>query len=292
MARPRTIDAYLASLDDDARRTLESVRASIRRAAPKAEETISYGFPAFRLNGKLLACVRGASAHCSYHPMSGRIVAANRAALAGYDTSAGTIRFPIGKPLPARIVRVLVNARIAEMAGVATTKATARTAKPRKVQTAAPAADRTASAEAAIRGFLAKYDPAIARQLRACRQKMRARIPRGFEMVYDNYNALVFGFSPTERASDALLSVIGYPRWVSVGLLQGASVADPDGLLQGTGNQVRGFKLAGPGDLDVPAVQALIARALAPAARTFAMAPPLRTIVKSVSPKQRPRRPA
>ncbi len=77
------------------------MRASIKKAAPAAEETISYGFPAFRLNGKLLACFRGARAHCSYHPMSGRIVAANRAALSGYDTSNGTIRFPIGKPLPA-----------------------------------------------------------------------------------------------------------------------------------------------------------------------------------------------
>ena len=83
-----------------------AVRASIK-AAPKAEETISYGFPAFRLNGKVLACFRGASAHCSYHPMSGRIVAANRAALGGYETSTGTVRFPIGAPPPARIVRLL-----------------------------------------------------------------------------------------------------------------------------------------------------------------------------------------
>jgi Domain of unknown function (DU1801) len=148
------------------------------------------------------------------------------------------------------------------------------------------------SPETAIRGFLAKYDPAIARQLRACRRTIRVRIPRGFEMVYDNYNALVFGFSPTDRASDALISVIGYPRYVSLGLLQGASVPDPDGLLHGTGNQVRGLRLAGPGDLDAPAVRALIARALAPAAAAFATAPPLRTLVKSVSARQRPRRPA
>ena len=116
MARPRTIDEYLATLDDDARRTLQSVRASITKAAPKAEETISYGFPAFRLNGKLLACFRGAAAHCSYHPMSGRVIDANRDALAGYDTSKGTIRFPIGKPLPGRIVARLVRARMREIA--------------------------------------------------------------------------------------------------------------------------------------------------------------------------------
>jgi uncharacterized protein YdhG (YjbR/CyaY superfamily) len=116
MARPRTIDEYLATLDDDARRTLESVRASIKKAAPAAEETISYGFPAFRLNGKLLACFRGAKGHCSYHPMSGKVVAAEADALAGFDTSKGTIRFPIGKPLPGRIVARLVRARMREIA--------------------------------------------------------------------------------------------------------------------------------------------------------------------------------
>ena len=132
MARPETVDDYLATLDDDARRTLQSVRASITKAAPKAEETISYGFPAFRLNGKLLACFRGARAHCSYHPMSGRIVAANRAALSGYETSAGTIRFPIGTPLPARIIRLLVKARIAEMDAPAGRKAAAEKPAPAK----------------------------------------------------------------------------------------------------------------------------------------------------------------
>jgi uncharacterized protein YdhG (YjbR/CyaY superfamily) len=129
MARPHTVDDYLATLDDDARRTLESVRASIKKAAPEAEETISYGFPAFRLGGKLLACVRGARAHCSYHPMSGRIVAANQDALAGYETSTGTIRFPIGKPLPPRIVTLLVKARIAEIDAAAAESKPTRTSK-------------------------------------------------------------------------------------------------------------------------------------------------------------------
>jgi hypothetical protein len=146
--------------------------------------------------------------------------------------------------------------------------------------------------EAAIRGFVAKYDPGIGAQLRACRRQLHVAVPHGFELVYDNYNALVFEFSPSERTSDALLSIAGYPRWVTLFLLKGASVADPDGLLDGAGSQVRSLKLAGPDDLDRPAVQALITRALAPAAKAFAAAPPLRTIVKSVSAKQRSRRPA
>jgi uncharacterized protein YdhG (YjbR/CyaY superfamily) len=291
MARPQTIDDYLATLDDDARRTLASVRASIKKAAPKAEETISYGFPAFRLDGKLLACFRGARAHCSYHPMSGRIVAANRDALSGYETSAGTIRFPIGAPLPARIVRLLVNARIAEMGAAPAGKPASGRPAAKAASTAGRATPRpTGSAEAAIKGFLAKYDPAIASQLRACRRKIRALVPRGFEMVYDNYNGLVFGFSPTERPSDGLLSIVGYPRWVGLAFLQGASLADPDGLLQGTGRQVRGLRLRGPTDLDEPKVRSLIARAMAPEAEAFASAPPLRTILKSISAKQRPRR--
>jgi hypothetical protein len=223
--------------------------------------------------------------------MSGRVVAANRAALNDYETSAGTIRFPIGKPLPARIVRLLVNARIAEMdAPAAKTPKRRRPAAPAAPTAKSGRATGTASTEAAIAGFVAKYDPAIASQLRACRRTIRALVPRGFEMVYDNYNGLVFGFSPTERPSDALLSIVGYPRWVALALLQGASVEDPDGLLQGTGRQVRGLRLKAPKELDEPKVRALIARALAPAASAFAAAPPLRTIVKSVSAKQRPRR--
>jgi len=181
------------------------------------------------------------------------------------------------------------------LAGVdtsAVTKATSGKVKPKNAQRTTPAAARTASPEIAIRGFLSKYDPAIARQLRACRRTIRACVPRGYELVYDNHNALVFGFSPSERTSDALLSIAGYPRWVTLFLLKGATLSDPDGLLHGEGSQVRGLKLGAPADLDAAQVRALIARALAPAAKAFAAAPPLRTIVKSVSAKQRPRRPA
>jgi hypothetical protein len=186
-------------------------------------------------------------------------------------------------------VRLLVKARIAEMGPTAPKKTTTKT---KRAKAPPPTGTSAASPDAAIRGFVAKYDPAIAARLRACRRKLRDLIPRGYELVYDNYNALVFGFSPSERTSDARLSIAGYPRWVTLFFLKGASVADPDGLLEGTGSQVRGITLTGPGDLDAPAVKALIARALAPAATAFAAAPPLRTIVKSVSAKQRPRRPA
>lgn len=114
--RARTIDEYLAGLDAASRAALQKVRRAVRAAAPKAEECISYGMPAFRLNGKLIAGFRAAANHCSFHPMSGATVATLRAKLAKYDTSPGTIRFSPRAPLPATLVRQLVKARIAECA--------------------------------------------------------------------------------------------------------------------------------------------------------------------------------
>jgi uncharacterized protein YdhG (YjbR/CyaY superfamily) len=113
--KPQTIDEYLAGLSADQRAALEKVRTAVRSAAPGAEECISYGMPAFRLSGKCLVAFRAAANHCSFHPMSGTTVAAHQAELAGYDTSPGTIRFPPCAPLPARLVRKLVKARIAEI---------------------------------------------------------------------------------------------------------------------------------------------------------------------------------
>jgi uncharacterized protein YdhG (YjbR/CyaY superfamily) len=115
MGRPRTIDEYLAGVDAASRAALQKVRRAVRAAAPRAEEGISYGMPSFRLGGKLIAGFRAAANHCSYHPMSGATVATLRKELAGYDTSAGTIRFSPRAPLPATLVRKLVKARIAEL---------------------------------------------------------------------------------------------------------------------------------------------------------------------------------
>jgi uncharacterized protein YdhG (YjbR/CyaY superfamily) len=113
--KPTTIDEYLAGVPDDRRAALEALRATIRAAAPKAEECISYQIPTFRLNGMLVAF--GATAkHCAFYLLSGATVADFAEALAGYDTSKGTIRFQPDKPLPAALVRKLVKARIAENA--------------------------------------------------------------------------------------------------------------------------------------------------------------------------------
>ena len=114
--KPKTIDEYLEALSDDKRAALKKLRSTIRTAAPKAEECISYRLPAFRLNGMLVAF--GATAnHCAFYLMSSSTVEAHRDALKDYDTSKGTIRFQADKPLPAALVRKLVKARIVENGG-------------------------------------------------------------------------------------------------------------------------------------------------------------------------------
>jgi uncharacterized protein YdhG (YjbR/CyaY superfamily) len=114
--RPRTIDEYLAALSDDKRAALERLRKTIRAAAPKAEECISYQIAAYRQNGMLVGF--GATAkHCAFYLMSSSTVEAHKDLLKDYDTSKGTIRFQADNPLPAALVRKLVKARIAENGG-------------------------------------------------------------------------------------------------------------------------------------------------------------------------------
>jgi hypothetical protein len=67
-----------------------------------------------------------------------------------------------------------------------------------------------------LKTFIAAYTPDMARQIRAARKRLRTLFPSGYELVYDNYNALAIGYGATQRASDVVLSIAAYPRWVSL----------------------------------------------------------------------------
>src|SRR5205085_971678 len=101
----KAFERYLAGLSAEKRAALEKLRKAIRAAAPKAEECISYGVPAFRLNGRFLVALGAASTHCSFYP--GSALGAYKDELKGYDTSKGTVRFQPSKPLPTALVRKL-----------------------------------------------------------------------------------------------------------------------------------------------------------------------------------------
>jgi len=114
--KPRTIDEYLATVDEAKRDALQTLREQVRAAAPDAVECISYGQPAFR-QGRVVCGFGATKKHCALYMFSGSSLPPFAEELEGYDTSKGTIRFQPDKPLPAALVRRLVQARLAENKG-------------------------------------------------------------------------------------------------------------------------------------------------------------------------------
>jgi hypothetical protein len=145
-------------------------------------------------------------------------------------------------------------------------------------------------AETQIEGFIAKFSDGIAAEIRAARAEMQRRLPGAVELVYDNYNALAIGYGASEKLDDVVFSIACFPRWVRLFFFHGADLDDPNGLLEGAGAQVRSLKLPNLAVLDDPRVQALMAQALANAP-PIDVSQPNRSLVKSVSPNQRRRRP-
>jgi hypothetical protein len=149
----------------------------------------------------------------------------------------------------------------------------------------------TANPKKQLDSFVAKYDPKIASLARRSLTKMRQRLPGSIEMVYDNYNALVIGFVPNERPSDAIFSIALYPRHINLFFLQGASLPDPHERLQGSGNLVRSIKLENADTLDDPEIVSLMNTALNRAKVPLDPKQPRKLIIKAIAAKQRPRRP-
>ena len=156
----------------------------------------------------------------------------------------------------------------------------------------AKAVPREPSSARQLAGFIAKFSPAIAREARAALATLRRLVPAGaVQMVYDNWNGLVIGFGPNERPSDAILSLLVVRDHITLCFINDApSLADPGALLEGSGSVVRHIRLGSARSLDDPQVRALIAQALSRSDVPFSRTAKGRLIVKSISPKQRPRR--
>lgn len=149
------------------------------------------------------------------------------------------------------------------------------------------------SPKADLEGFIAKYSPKVAAEARSALARTRQLVPGAVEFVYDNYNALVVGFGPSARASEAVISIAVFPRWVTLCFLQGGpQLPDPKGLLKGNGKIARHIVLDSAADLEKPAIRSLIKEALARAVVPIDRTRRGRLIIRSVSAKQRPRRPA
>ena len=111
----REIDRYLAALGEPKRSTLEALRRSILEVVPDADQGISYGAPAFKVQGKTVAGFAAFKSHLSYLPHSGSVLPALGDEIAQYDKTKGSLHFAINKPLPKRLVRRLVATRMRQL---------------------------------------------------------------------------------------------------------------------------------------------------------------------------------
>ena len=149
--------------------------------------------------------------------------------------------------------------------------------------------DTPRAAEARLDEFVAKFSPEHQRMIRAVRKRLRQRFKGANELVYDNYNFFVIGYSPTERPSDAIVSIACGSNGVGLCFIHGAKLPDPTGILTGSGKQTRFIHLDTPELLGRADVEALIAESIARSEAPVSNAGAGRLIIRSVSAKQRPR---
>jgi hypothetical protein len=146
-------------------------------------------------------------------------------------------------------------------------------------------------AEPQLEEFIGRYSPGVAADARHALAVLSRQFPTATRIVYDNYNALAVGFSASDRAGEAILSIAVYPKYVSLFLLRGASLADPGGVLEGTGSRVRHIKLRPISRLEATEVRALIDAAVTAAPTPFPRHGKGPLIIKAIAAKQRPRWP-
>src|SRR6185295_16096480 len=148
------------------------------------------------------------------------------------------------------------------------------------------------AAEEQVRSFIGKFEPEHQSLIRAVRKALRRRFPTAYELVYDNYNFFVLGYSPTERPSDSVLSVAAGANGVGLCFIRGATLPDPQKLLLGSGNQTRFIRLESAKVLERPAIRALVSAAVAQSTTKFRSKGRVELVIRSISRKQRPRRKA
>jgi Domain of unknown function (DU1801) len=147
-----------------------------------------------------------------------------------------------------------------------------------------------ADAEKRLKSFIDKFEPKHQSLIRATRKALRKRLPTANELAYDNYNFFALGYCSTERPSDCLVSIAAAANGVGLSFYRGAALADPHGILLGSGNQNRFIRLTSAETLARPEVQALISAADAQAKTPMPASGGGKLIIRSVSAKQKPRR--
>jgi len=219
-----TFEKYLATLNADQRAALQKVWKTIQTILPEAEEGVSYGMPAFLVNGKAVAALYASKQHCSYFPMSGHVVAALAKELKNYDTSKGTIRFPPGKPLPAMLVKKLVKARLAEIGDRIKTNV--------KKQASKLSSDQF---DPAVIAYLKKLDHPLKKEIEAVRKVILGVSPdirEGIKWNVPSFRTTDYFATFHVRATDSVQLIFHTGAKVKQTATTGVKIADPNGLIQ------------------------------------------------------------
>jgi hypothetical protein len=151
---------------------------------------------------------------------------------------------------------------------------------------------RSVDPEKQLQGFIDKFEPKHQLLIRAVRKALCKRMPTANELVWDNYNFFVIGYSPSERPSDSVVSIAAAANGVGLAFYRGATLPDPHKILQGSGSQNRFIRLESAQTLTRPEVEALIAVAIAQNKVPLPRSGRRKLIIRSISAKQKPRRKA
>jgi uncharacterized protein YdhG (YjbR/CyaY superfamily) len=231
-SKPTTFDECLASARPDQRAVLEKLRKVIRGLVPEAEEGVSYGLAAFRINGKPLAALSAAANHCSYFPMSGKIVESLKKELQNYETSKGTIRFPANQPLPAALVRKLVRARLAEIGKTAEPKHKTMPPNGKRHQRQPGTSTRM---DPAVTEFLAELDHPLKKEIERIRQvilDVSPTISEGIKWNAPSFRTSEYFATFNLRSRDRVQLIFHYGAKVKDNSTAARAISDPAGLIR------------------------------------------------------------
>jgi len=230
-AKPTTFDEYLAGLSEENRTALQKLRKMIRAAVPKAEECISYGLAAFRLNGRPLVALGATANHCAFYPMSSSTVSALKDDLEGYDTSKGTIRFPANRPLPVALVRKLVRARLAENEG----RQAGASKPPRSSKRRDPGPQGSSQTDPAVEAFLRELDHPLKQQVEAIRQiilGVSPEIREGIKWNSPSFRTTEYFATINVRDRDRIRLILHLGAKAKDNSTKKRPIPDPEGLLE------------------------------------------------------------
>lgn len=148
----------------------------------------------------------------------------------------------------------------------------------------------SADADKQLQSFIDKFEPKSQALIRAVRKFFRKRLPRANELVWDNYNFFVIGYSPTDRPSDTIVSIAAGANGVGLSFYRGATLPDPRRILLGSGSQNRFIRIDSVQTLANPHVDDLISAAIEQSKAPLRTSGRGQLIIRSISAKQRPRR--